>query len=489
MPENQKPEYNPVITGFSGSEGPLNISLTDAKKIFGQLPSVYGFVSAKKGGNKNRSDNKALNLKTGRLIRDLLSDKKKNLKKKVYRFFKEWHRDLKSEFRVDIAPFFNINDPVIVKKVLSENKACLHHFSGLDIKGVLSGSGLIRKDVLNSIRPHRLLEKTSEILTKKIRHGSGNRIPAAKEVLNTLKCYSTITQVKQFSDDAMSLPKGEAIDCFADEISQYLLDFNACHPLSGIRSVSGVTGKGIEFEYATRDYSYLELGKITGDCTADKRNFQSDRNIENIFWTVFSWILDRNYQIVKVFFDGEFVMKVHLLPLYVTGPNSYGIYQTGSSLKSDYTFLAIDAAETTFAFRDHQASSAKNHLIKHKDEIFFKTIEFIEKLADDMNIDHIYAEKFSNTPWIRDIYGAYPEIFFHVDHLEKIDQLEDVFSLADEISSSMEYGRPEEIFMELQMKNTCLSPGYINKAPGVKSFALIRGDAGHGIPMKRIIGI
>ncbi|SDU53142.1 hypothetical protein [Desulfobacula phenolica] len=489
MSENQKPEYNPVITGFSGNEGPLNISLTDAKKKFGQLPSKYGFVSAKKDGNKNRSDNKSLNLKTGRLIRDLLSDKKKNLKKKVYQFFQEWHRDLKSEFKVDIIPFFNINDPAIVKTILNEDQECLNYFSGLDIKRVLSGSGLIRKDVLNSIRPHLLLEKTSEILTKKIRNGSGKQLQAAKKVLDTLNCYSMSTQIKQFSDDTLSLPKGEAINCFADEISHYLLKFNASHPLSAIHCVAGITGKGIEFEYATRDYSYLELGKITGDCTADKRNFQSDRNIENIFWTVFSWILDKNYQIVKVFFEGEFVMKVHLLPLYVTGPNSYGIYQTGSSLKSDYTFLAIDAVETTFAFRDHQASSAKSHLIKHKDEIFFKTIEFIEKLADDMNIENIYAEKFSNTPWIRDIYGTYPEIFFHVDHLEKIDQLEDVFSLADEISTSMGYGGLEEIFMELQMKNTCLSPGYINKAPGVKSFALVRGDAGHGIPMKRIIGI
>jgi len=71
----------------------------------------------------------------------------------------------------------------------------------------------------------------------------------------------------------------------------------------------------------------------------------------------------------------------------------------------------------------------------------------------------------------------------------KIDQLEDVFSIADGISSSMGYDRPEEVFMELQVKNTYLSPGYINKSPGVKSFALVRGDAGDGIPMKRIIGV
>jgi len=485
MPENEKSEYNPIITGFSGSEGPLDISLNEAKRRYGQLPSMYGFVSAK----KTRNDNKSLNLKTGHFIRDLLSDKKRNLKINVFRFYKDWHRDLASEFRVNTGPFFNINNSLTVKNILRKNQECIHHFSSLDIKKVLLGRKFIRKDVLNSIHPDHLLEKLFEILARKLKYGSKKTLQSTKDVLSVLNCYSTIHQIKQYADDQASLPEDDAIDCFTDEISNCLLQFNKFHPLSGIDSVSGITGRGVEFEYATRNYSYLELGKITGDCTADKRNFQADRTIENIFWTVFSWILDRNYQIVKVFFNGEFVMKVHLLPLYVTGHHGYGNYHIGSSVKSDYVFLAIDAVETTLAFRDHQTSIAKNHIIKHKNDIFSKTIKFVENLAEGMNIQHIYAEKFSNTPWIRDIYSSYPEIFFHVDHLMKIDQLEDVFAIAEEVSGSMGYDSPEEVFMELQVKNTYLSPGYINKAPGVKSFSLIRGDAGNGIPMKRIIGI
>jgi len=54
-------------------------------------------------------------------------------------------------------------------------------------------------------------------------------------------------------------------------------------------------------------------GKEVGDCTADKLFRQVDRDVENIYWTSFSWFLDRNYQILKVHYESV-VMKVHLLP-------------------------------------------------------------------------------------------------------------------------------------------------------------------------------
>lgn len=484
MPEDSQ-VYNPIITGFSGSMGPLNISLNKAKKTFGRLPSAYGFVSAVKGSNIHRSGNKALNLKTGYFIRELLSDRKTNLKKDVFRFFKSWHRDLKAEFDVNIQPFFNINNPGEIRQVLKKNRACIHDYLTLDIRQFLSDSQCIRKDILNSISANQLLSKASDILTKKIKQGGGTHLAVATNALNTVNCCSIAKRLKLFSDDGISIPEGDAVESFSDEIGACLLDLNRFEPLSDIHVVHGIKGVGIEFEFATRNYTYLELGKKTGDCTADKRNFQADSNIENIFWTVFSWILDRNYQILKVFFDGEFVMKAHLLPLYITGSAGSAF----SSVNSEYLILAVDAVETTLAFRDDQGHSCKPRLFEKKNEIFYDTMAFIGSLADAMNIHHIYAEKFSNTPWVRELFAAYPEIFFHVDHLEKIDQIEDVFTLAEEISSRMGYEQPKEVFMELQMKNTYLSPGYINKAPGVKSFAVVKGNVKDGIPMKRIIGV
>jgi hypothetical protein len=491
MPDEQIRRYNPIITGFSGSQGPLNISLTDAKQTFGELPSRYGFLSAKKGKtNQRRSEHKTLNLEIGHLIKTLLSDQKKSLKKIVYRFFNDWHRDLREEFQVDVDPFFNMNNALNLRKILADNRDDLIRFSTVDVKHLISGSRLIRRDVLNSIAPDILVEKCKEIISKKNKYLSSGSLQTAKDIVNTLHCHAITNRMKYFIGDDISAPETDTLDSFTDEISHLLLEYHQFRPLRHIGKISAMTGQGIEFEYASRDVSYLDLGKMTGDCTADKRNFQSDVTIENIFWTVFSWILDRNYQILKVFFNGEFVMKVHLLPLYVTEFNDYGIRHRACLSKSDYIVLAVDAIETTVAFRGHQTSSSdQNHLSEHKKKIFSETMEVILNLADDMNIHYIYAEKFSNTPWIREYLKTYPEIFLHVDNLLKLDQLEDVYCLAEEISNTIGYRPPKEVFMELQMKNTYLSPGYINKAPGVKSFALVRGDSLDGIPMKKIVGI
>jgi hypothetical protein len=295
-------------------------------------------------------------------------------------------------------------------------------------------------------------------------------------------------EIKQVTGEHLFALSEDMIQGFADEISSHLIEFNTFNPLQQIEGLTARKGKGIEFEYATRDDSFLKLGKITSDCTADKRNFQSDVNIENIFWTVFSWILDRNYQILKVYFNNEFVMKMHLLPLFVSASGSLK-FQSAAPGRSDYIILAVDAIETTVAFRGQQEGAENNSLGRYRDEIFSKTMECITGLADKMNIHDIYAEKFSNTPWVRDNLKGYPEIFLHVDHLLKIDQLEDVYYLAKDLSGRYGYDMSEEVFMEIQMKNTFLQPGYIHKAPRVKSFGLIRGHARDGIPMKQIIGV
>lgn len=489
MPDDAGREYNPVITGFSAEAGALHIPLTRARKKFGQLPSRYGFVSAKKNGDIERQDKRALNLTVGHMITQLLHRDKRNLKRGVYRFFNTWHRDLAGEFNIHIDPFYNMNDAGTIRCVLKENVAGLAQFSHCDIRAFLAGTGLIRRDVLHSIRPHLLLEKTTDILEKKLRHGSGNQAGPIRDALNRLNCLREVAQLGPFLGKDLLHPGPDALESCGDEIAKGLLALNRFHPLSGAGALTGITGRGIEFEFATRDHTFLELGKVTGDCTADKRNFQADRNVENIFWTVFSWILDRNYQILKVFCDGEFVMKVHLLPLYVTGAGRNEELATVSSQRSEYSILAVDAVETTLAFRGRKFAAARQDLLARRDEIFYAAMDRILQLADAMHIHDVYAEKFSNTPWVRRLFADYSEIFFHVDRLVKIDQLEDVFTLADRLGRQMGYESPKAVFMELQMKNTHLSPGYINKSPGLKSFALIRGTAEDGIPMKHIIGV
>ncbi len=244
-----------------------------------------------------------------------------------------------------------------------------------------------------------------------------------------------------------------------------------------METLYGLKGSGVEFEYAKRDISYLTLGKKTGDCTADKAPFQADRDIENIFWTVFPWILDRNYQILKVFYNGSFVMKVHMLPLFILNDSD------GEMV------LAVDAIETVREFRDDINGYGKSDLLAQKNLIFEKVLMKIIDISSKMGIGQIYGEKFSNTKWVRDLLSEKDEIFFNVNNLIKLDELEDVFSLSEDLSEKMHHETVDSVFMELQMKNTFLTPKITSKTSDLKSYAIIKGDSERGIPMKNVIGV
>ncbi len=487
MPLEQKKQYNPIIVGFSGEDGPLSISLKNAQERFGRLPSSYGLVPPKEG----RERKKGLNLEAGKFIRDVLKHGDKNLKGAVIQYFKGWHRDLSSEFGINIDPFLNINDPHRVLEVIRQNRPLIKKILRMDLKASLLEKGLILKDVLNSIKEENLAEAVYRILTKKIRQFTRDtKKREAQEILDCLHARELLNRLETLVHGSLLEPENTRLSSYADEAAKLFLGMPERIGFTGTETLLGITGAGIEFEFATRDISYLKLGKDTGDCTSDKKNFQADTGIENIFWTVFSWILDRNYQILKVYYHGEFVMKVHLLPLYITDMASPVPWNSACTPgRSDYMILAVDAVETIRGFRDDIPGYGREDLLSVKDEVFGKTLEKIAEIAGRMGIDHIYGEKFSNTRWVREYYDTFPEIFLHVNHIEKIDQLEDIFYLARSICRGSGYDLPDDLFMEIQMKNTYLSPKIINKAPGVKSFSVIKGNPSNGIPMNRVIGI
>ena len=115
-------------------------------------------------------------------------------------------------------------------------------------------------------------------------------------------------------------------------------------------------------------------------------------------------------------------------------------------------------------------------------------IDEVVRIAHSMGIENVCAEKFSNTNWVRHELGQFPEIYFHIDDVRKIDELEDVFELAKRICATAEEDSPSSVFMELQVKNTYLLPGAATMK-GVKTFAVISGDPSLGVPMKRAIGV
>ncbi len=465
-----RPEYNPNIIGFHRDRGPVIISLTDARRKFGQLPSDYHFVSPKDG----RKNKKGLNLALGKLVTEKLNRGGSDLKRIVYDFFKGWHRDYEKEFDVAIDRFFNLNDASAVAAVMDGNREVLSGIAARDLREFLGSEGLIRRDILNSIDNAHLSLKAEGMLARKLK-GSGKN-PKLEEALALIRARRIIGDLKERTGLDLSDPNAPRLSVYSDEVAKSLLQLAGVVPVPGTERLEGVRGEGVEFEYAARDRSYLMLGKETGDCTSDKSPFQADRDVENIYWTVFPWILDRNYQILKVHVDGIFVMKVHLLPLFI-------LDDTGG-----FMVLAVDAVETVRAFRDDLEGSGKEALLGRKEYIFGEVMDKIGDIATRMGMEHVYAEKFSNTRWVREAFDRFPEIYLHVNHIVKLDELEDVFTLAGELGRDTGFS-PEEIFMELQMKNTSLVPLVSSRAKGVKPFSVIRGDAERGIQMKRVVGI
>ncbi len=475
MPSPEQVEYNPNILGFVYDKGPVVISLKQAREIYGQLPSDYDFVSKK----DSRQKKKGLNLGIGKLITEKLNEKGTNFKKIIHDFYNEWHRDFKKEFNITMDPLLNLNKPSLVKDILKTNQKKFSKVSGVDLRDYLTRNQLIRKDILNSIKGKDLFSTTQRMLIRKQKSmTSGNKIAMVADSLGKIRINRIFQQIKKETSFDIAQDNFEPVFLYADEISTRLLELSDHINIPGIHKIKGIQGQDIAFEYASRDISYLTLGKETGDCTADKAHFQADRDIENIYWTVFPWILDQTYQILKVYYHGTFVMKAHLLPLFI-------VHEGGDG----ELVLAVDAIETVRAFRDDIKGYQRHDLLENKSLIFNTLIKEIKDLGNRMGFDHIYAERFSNTNWVRERLSQYPEIFFHVNNIIKIDELEDVFCLSCYLCKNADYPMPKEVFMEVQMKNTSLLPRVTSKMEGIKSFAIIKGNPYNGIPMKRVIGI
>ncbi len=463
--------YNPIVMGFVEGRGPLHIPLQVARDAHGRLPSDYGLLP----GAEGRRAKKALNLPIGLALTDLLREGK-DLPEVIGRFFERWGRDFAADFHVRIDRFQRLSDLWTLRQIVEDNHEVLAEHLALDVRDYLRTHGLIPLSTLRSIPTDRLLPKAREILSKRRRNpahaAQGKRIAEAVALLDAKLLLGEVTrllggEISRWGKDRLTV--------HADEVARLFRDLSAHLPLAGADRLTGVRGHDVEVEFAPRDASFLALGKEVGDCTADKLFRQVDRDVENIYWTVFSWFLDRNYQILKVHYDGQFVMKVHLLPLLVVD-GSHG-----------EMFLAVDAIETTTVFRE-DTHVGHPDLLEKKEYIFSRMVEAVEGLARAMGIEHVYAERFSNTAWVRRELERFPEVYLHIGNIQKVDELEDVFELSKRVCAAAGRERPTSIFMELQMKNTFLQP-FAATVRGVKVYSVLAGDARLGMPMKRVFGV
>jgi hypothetical protein len=463
--------YNPYILGYVANKGPIVVPVQEAKETYGRFPSEHDLLPA----NRARRETKSLNVELGVFLTEWLAAKNHNLKWHVHEFFASWHRDFDFEFGVSIAPLLNLNDPNAVLDVIRQNDLLRRTLPISAMREMLTEGGIIRRDVVNSISSEIFFDKAFEILSKKLKLKPVVS-PIFGEALDQLHTQKILYEIEHLLDVPIAEAGESLVATYADELALFLSRISKHTKLYGIERLKYIKGKGVEFEFATRDSAYLELGKEIGDCTADKNLFQTDRDVENIYWTVFAWIMDRNYQILKVYFDGHFTMKWHLVPLYLMTKNNGG-----------YIYLAIDAIETTPIFRSQDPHSEQLHLLENREVIFDATIHAVEAIADRMGIEHIYAEKFSNTKWIRDKLADFPEMYLYIDQVIKIDELEDVFEAGRELVATNGSAVFNHVFAEIQAKNTFLIPELFRN--DVKSFAVIRGSSDAGLPINKVFTV
>jgi hypothetical protein len=463
--------YNPILLGFVEGKGAIHLPLKAAQDAYGQLPSDYGLLPA----TDRRRARRVLNLPVGMAIIDLLREGAK-LREVIGTFYERWGRDFHADFRVHLEPFHRLNTPWDVWQVIDENRELLAEQLAIEASEYLRVRGLVSLATLRSIPATQLLVKAKTMLAKKLRNPAhGGEREAIQEALAFLSAKALLNALSAILGGDISRWGREQLACYADEVARILWDLSRHLRLRGVDRLTSVRGRDVEVEFASREASFLALGKEVGDCTADKPFRQVDRDVENIYWTVFSWFLDRQYQILKVFYAGQFVMKAHLLPLLATGPDGGQI------------FLAVDAVETTPVFRE-DTRLGQPDLLERKEYIFTQTVRQIARIAESMGIEHVYAERFSNTAWVRRELERFPEVYLHIGTIQKIDELEDVFEFSKRLCAVAKRERPRSIFMELQMKNTFLLPGAAT-VRGVKAFAVLAGDARLGMPMKRVYGV
>ena len=463
--------YNPIILGFVEGKGAVHVPLQVAQDEHGRLPSDYGLLS----DTKSRRARKTLNLPLGLAIIDLLQEGR-NLPEMMTKFYERWGRDFSADFGIHLERFHRRNDPWDLRRIIEENGARFSDCLAIDIPEYLREHGLITVSTLRSIPKAQLLEKATAILGKRRRNPAHEaERERIDDVLALLEARTGLERLSRLLGGDVGRWGKERLATHADAAARILQDLSLHLPIGGTDRLSCVRGRGVEVALALRDPTFLSLGKEAGDCTADKPFRQVDRDVENIYWTVFSWFLDRNYQILQVFFDGQFVMKVHMLPLLAVGSG-------GGEM-----FLAVDAIETTPIFREDTRLGHPD-LLEKKEYIFTRTVEAVRQLAASTGIAHVYAERFSNTPWVRRELERLPEVYLHIGNIQKIDELEDVFELAKRICATAEEEPPRSVFMELQMKNTFLLRG-IATVRGAKAFALLAGDPGVGIPLKWVSGV
>ena len=247
---------------------------------------------------------------------------------------------------------------------------------------------------------------------------------------------------------------------YADEIAQLAADHfsNPCFAKPDVLGTFRVIRKkGIEVSFARRNRRFITSGDYYGDCTACEVRSQVDPEIANIHWTVYSWLLDPHYRILDVFFYGRRVLKGHVLPLIIQGRK----------------VLMLDAIETIPSIRDYLRGKKNQNISKHiyarRLDILQALFDAVKALADDMGVQAVYVDKYSNTKWVREEVGRLPSDSYHISEVIKPFQNDLIAAVIERILNEP----PADVVEEIQARNIGLMDQQLR--PNYKEVGVLTG--------------
>tara|TARA_Y100000310_G_C20683043_1_gene817188 strand:+ start:691 stop:2181 length:1491 start_codon:yes stop_codon:yes gene_type:complete len=213
-----------------------------------------------------------------------------------------------------------------------------------------------------------------------------------KRLMPQLICALKINELSKEAIDHLSLD--DVLKIFTDEIAQ------ALHiPLDIVAESSGLV-----YENTPRSVDFLDVGSKYGDCTSRNKDKQVDQ-VENIFWTMASHMLDTFYQVAELQRDGHPIIKTHVLPCTFLGR----------------TALHIDAIETHVCLRDYLSATEMTPnpqqdmvLAAIREDLLSYAYDRVESIADQMGIELVTVDGYSNTRWVQKMNHRLQSNIYHI---------------------------------------------------------------------------
>lgn len=395
----------------------------------------------------------------------LLYERLGNLKGVQYQYYTSNEKYDAANLNFSLEPFLNRGSPQEVKKAVQKvlpddfdptNDKDFMRYLELQILDIVSNK-LAGSD--HNFLPHAMIARNNAVefrnATRKCirsmgqHYGRLTRSPQAetqgtvvniKEKLTGLLCALKINELSCEGLERLSYP--EVLTVYADEIASVL----------GTKERTPTSDEQSDIEFASRTSDFIYVGSRYGDCTSkDKKDHEDRDTVDNIFWTVASYGLDIFHQVIELKHKGSPIIKAHIMPCFFYGRLT----------------LHIDAIETVTRIRDYRSATnmIPNEdqdlaLMKRREEFLAMIFDEVERIADQMGIELVTCDAFSNTHWVQtSVHRLLPNIY----HIRDFDQVYDgtfTRDLAKHILGISVETRAEIQATNLSMSHPDLQLGY-----------------------------